>query len=102
EDREVKKILRKLTAEVGRVARPLTNSIEAMAKLDYVTAKARFARDYNHTRPDINVEGRLWLRLARHPLLEAFFRREGEAPAEPSAPAGIAVATARQEPRPPD
>jgi DNA mismatch repair protein MutS2 len=74
EDREVKKILRRLTAEVGRVARPLGNAIDAMAKLDYVTAKARFARDFNLACPDINTDGRLWLRAARHPVLEQLFR----------------------------
>jgi DNA mismatch repair protein MutS2 len=74
EDREVKKILRKLSADVGKVARPLCNAVEAMAKLDYVTAKARYARDYNLACPDINTEGRLWLRHARHPLLEQLFR----------------------------
>lgn len=84
EDREVKKILRKLTAEVGRVARPLGNSIEAMAKLDYVTAKARFARDFNHSCPDINTDGRLWLRTTRHPLLEHLFRG-GDVSAKPQA-----------------
>jgi DNA mismatch repair protein MutS2 len=77
EDREVKKILRKLSAEVGKVARPLGNAIEAMAKLDYVTAKARYARDFNLACPDINTEGRLWLRVARHPLLEQMFRAAG-------------------------
>jgi DNA mismatch repair protein MutS2 len=94
EDREVKKILRKLTADVGRVARPLGIAIETMAKLDFITAKARFAHEYNHTAPEINTVGRLWLRMARHPLLEHLFRREGEAPAEPAN-------VARQEPRPP-
>jgi DNA mismatch repair protein MutS2 len=74
EDREVKKILRKLSADVGKVARPLGNAIEAMAKLDYVTAKAHYARDYNLACPDINTEGLLWLRSARHPLLEQLFR----------------------------
>jgi DNA mismatch repair protein MutS2 len=74
EDREVKKILRKLSGDVGKVARPLGNAIEAMAKLDYVTAKARYARDYNLACPDINTQGHLWLRLARHPLLEQLFR----------------------------
>lgn len=91
EDREIKKILRKLTAEVGRVARPLGNSIEAMAKLDYVTAKARYARDFNFSCPDINTEGRLWLRVARHPLLEWLFREannsSGGTQSRPSAPA---------------
>ncbi len=92
EDREVKKILRRLSAEVGKVARPLGNAIEAMAKLDYVTAKARYAQDFNLACPDINTDGHLWLRMARHPLLEELFRRdgadrEGEAPAEPRRPA---------------
>src|ERR1019366_3237610 len=98
EDREVKKILRKLSGDVGKVARPFGFAIEAMAKLDYVTAKARNARDYNLTCPDINTDGVLWLRVARHPLLEQLFRsppREGEAPAQPL------QTTAPQEPRPP-
>lgn len=74
EDREVKKILRKLSADVGKVARPLANAIEAMAKLDYVTAKARYSREYGLSCPDINTDGNLWLRVARHPLLEQLFR----------------------------
>jgi DNA mismatch repair protein MutS2 len=80
EDREVRRVLRKLSAEVGRVSRPLGFAIEAMARLDYVTAKARCARDYNLACPDINTDGRLWLRGARHPLLEQLFRQ----PADPS------------------
>jgi len=76
EDREVKKILRKLSADVGKVARPLGIAIETMAKLDFITAKARFAHEYNHTAPEVNTEGRLWLRMARHPLLEHLFRTE--------------------------
>src|SRR5439155_22572046 len=39
-------------------------------------AKARFSRDYQMYAPDINTEGRLWLRQARHPLLEHLFRSE--------------------------
>ncbi len=80
EDREVRRVLRKLSAEVGKVSRPLGFAIEAMARLDYVTAKARYARDYGLACPDINSEGRLWLRVARHPLLEHIFR---QSPAEP-------------------
>src|SRR4051812_36320032 len=38
EDREIRRILRRLSAEVGRVAKPLTFAIEIMAKLDLVTA----------------------------------------------------------------
>ncbi len=76
EDREVRRVLRKLSAEVGRVSRPLGFAIDAMARLDYVTAKARHARDYNLACPDVNTDGRLWLRNARHPLLEQIFRQD--------------------------
>ncbi|MSU80553.1 MAG: DNA strand exchange inhibitor protein [Gemmataceae bacterium] len=76
EDREEKKILRALTAEVGRVARPLGIGIETIAKLDYVTAKAKYARDFNLVCPGMNTDGQLWLREAKHPLLMKLFRDE--------------------------
>ena len=76
EDREVKRVLRRLSGEVGRVARPLSYALDVIAKLDFITAKARFARDFDMWPPDLNAEGRLWLRGARHPLLENLFRTE--------------------------
>lgn len=76
EDREIKRILRKLSADVGRVARPLTHAIDVLSRLDLVTAKARFSRDFRMYAPEINTEGRLWLRQARHPLLEHLFREQ--------------------------
>ena len=74
EDRAVKRVLRRLSTEVGRVARPLTFALDIIAKLDLITAKARFAGDYDMTEPDLNSDGRLWLRAARHPLLAHLFR----------------------------
>ncbi len=74
EDREVRRILRRLSGDVARVSRPLTHAIEVMARVDLLTAKARFGRDYGMFAPDVNTEGRLWLRQARHPLLEHLFR----------------------------
>jgi DNA mismatch repair protein MutS2 len=74
EEREVRRILRRLSGEVARVARPLGYAIDLMARLDLVTAKARFSRDFRMTAPEINTEGKLWLRQARHPLLEHLFR----------------------------
>jgi len=70
----VRRVLRKLTAEVAKVAKPLSYAIEIMARLDLVAAKARYAIDYRMYAPDVNAEGRLWLRQARHPLLEHLFR----------------------------
>ncbi len=47
-----------------------------MARLDFITAKARFSRDYAMSAPDIADDGKLWLRQARHPLLEYFVRSQ--------------------------
>jgi DNA mismatch repair protein MutS2 len=74
EDRETRRILRKLSAEVGKVSRQVHSALEVIGRLDFVTAKARYARDYRIFTPEINTEGRLWLRSARHPLLEHLFR----------------------------
>jgi len=75
EEREIRRVLRQLSAEVGRIARPLSIAIDILARLDYITARARFSRDFQMAAPDINTEGRLWLRMARHPLLERLFRK---------------------------
>jgi len=75
EDRETRRILRRLSAEVGKVCQPLSHAIDAMAWLDFITAKAKFSRDYGMSPPDFNTEGKLWLRQARHPVLENIFRQ---------------------------
>src|SRR5437667_2114908 len=74
EDREVRRILRRLSGEVAQVARPLSTALDVLARLDLITAKAKFSRDFRMTAPAVNTEGRLWLRDARHPLLEHPFR----------------------------
>jgi DNA mismatch repair protein MutS2 len=83
EDREVGRILRRLSGEVGRISKSLVFAIDILARLDLITAKARFSRDYSMFAPDVNTEGRLWLRQARHPLLLNIFRglREEDIPA---------------------
>lgn len=76
EDREVKRVLRRLSTEVGRVAKPLIYSLDIIARLDLVTAKAKYSRDFQMAAPILNTEKKLWLRNARHPLLENLFRLE--------------------------
>ncbi len=78
EDREVKRVLRRLSVEVGRVARPLTYSLEVIARFDFITAKARYSLEYQMYAPVMNGERKLWLRSARHPLLEHLFRQSPE------------------------
>jgi DNA mismatch repair protein MutS2 len=74
EEREIRRILRRLSGEIARVARPLSFAIDILARLDLITAKARFSRDFDMYAPEINTEGQLWLRQARHPLLLHLFR----------------------------
>ena len=74
EDREIKRILRRLSTEVGRIAKPLSYAIEIIARLDLITAKAKYSLEYRMSSPEMNTEGRLWLREARHPVLEHLFR----------------------------
>ena len=86
EDREIRRILRRLSGEVAKVAKPLAHAIDVLARLDLVTARARYSRDFDMYAPSINTEGQLWLRSARHPLLQYLFREEASRPAE-AAPA---------------
>jgi DNA mismatch repair protein MutS2 len=83
EEREIQRILRRLTAEVGRVARPLNFAIDIMGRLDFITAKARFSHAFHMSAPDIAEDGQVWLRQARHPLLEHLFRHEAAPPPGP-------------------
>jgi DNA mismatch repair protein MutS2 len=87
EDREIRRVLRRLSAEVGRIARPLGFAIDILAQLDFITARARFSRDFAMSAPDITSDGRLWLRQARHPLLEHLFRTPPADTINPTLPA---------------
>jgi DNA mismatch repair protein MutS2 len=101
EDREAKRVLRRLSAEVGRVAKPLIYALEVIARLDLITAKARYSRDFAMYPPDVNADGRLWLRSARHPLLEHLFRNESSPPAPeyPAVPGHSPLTTHHSPPR---
>jgi len=74
EEKEVQRVLRRLTAEVARVAKPLQAALEVFAHLDLLWAKGRLSRAYQMTEPAVNDQRWLWLRDARHPLLEHLFR----------------------------
>ncbi|MGP0066593.1 MAG: endonuclease MutS2 [Isosphaeraceae bacterium] len=96
EAKEVRRILRWLSAQVGLVSESLLGTLETMAEIDRIHAQARLSVDYRMTAPRFNPDGRLVLRAARHPLLEALFQgdptmtrtAEGSrttSPAEPTA-----------------
>ena len=82
EAKEIRRILRWLSAQVGQVADSLLGTLETLAELDLIYARARYSLDYRMTPPDLNQEGKLVLRGARHPLLEALFQGEPALPRE--------------------
>ncbi len=107
EAKEIRRILRWLSAQVGMVAESLLGTLETMAELDLIHAKARLAIDYRMTAPRFNDEGRLVLRGARHPLLEALFRgdpavtRPAADPAAAVAPGAADAEAVERSPEPP-
>lgn len=86
EQKEIRRILRYLTAQVGQVAEPLLASLETLAHLDLVFARGRYSLDYRMSPPDFNQSQRLAVRGARHPLLEYLFRMEAKEKQAPSGP----------------
>jgi DNA mismatch repair protein MutS2 len=75
EMRETHRILRELTETLRTHAGAIRATIQAMAALEFVFAKARFARQFRCVIPVFSE--RLHLDAARHPLLEDVLRREG-------------------------
>lgn len=69
EEREVIKILRNLTAEIGSNAQHIASSLAIMGEMDSLIAKAKYALEYGGIKPVITDEHFIELRNIRHPLL---------------------------------
>jgi DNA mismatch repair protein MutS2 len=79
EEREVERVLRRLSGEAGAAAEPITWNVEILARIDVALAKVRFgdeidAPELPHEGADqpwiVEAPSRLHLLLARHPLLK--------------------------------
>jgi DNA mismatch repair protein MutS2 len=75
EEAEISKVLFALSEELRIELPNLERLVTTLAALDLVVAKADFARDYDCVSPQMNLEGRLELSDARHPLLEHNLRQ---------------------------
>jgi DNA mismatch repair protein MutS2 len=80
EKREEEKILRRLTDQVRNNLTELAADLAALAEIDAIAAKVRFAREYRAREPLLRRAGGVDLREARHPLLLARERQDHEAP----------------------
>jgi len=73
EAREVHRILLEITGRLRGYADSIRQTLAAMAELELIFAKGRFAREFDCVIPRFGA--RLLLRDARHPLLEDVLRR---------------------------
>jgi DNA mismatch repair protein MutS2 len=72
--REIERILAEITEALRAHAPEIAATVETLAALDCLFAKAAFALDYDAVIPRFGK--RLVLRAARHPLLEAVLRQQ--------------------------
>lgn len=69
EEIEIAKILSELSRTFSPHIDILKSNYENILKLDFIFAKAKYARDLNATLPLINNDGQIMLFSARHPLI---------------------------------
>ncbi len=87
---EIARILRELTERVRADQGPLGHAAAAIAEMDSVFARGRFAREYQCVLPQFLADGAapgLRLEAARHPVLEHNLRQQ----ARPVAPLSFAL-----------
>jgi DNA mismatch repair protein MutS2 len=78
EAREVHRILLDLSARLREQREAIARTVQILGELEWLFARATFARDFGATVPRFSPAGqqRLRLRDARHPLLEDVLRRQ--------------------------
>lgn len=70
EENEVYRILYTLTAMVAEGADILKENMAAIEKLDFIFSKGKLSADLGGVEPSINLERRIVLKNARHPLMD--------------------------------
>ncbi len=70
EENEVRRILYELTALVAENRAAMETNIRMMEKLDFIFSKGKLSEQYDGREPKIIAERRIYLRNARHPLMD--------------------------------
>ncbi|MBS0170258.1 MAG: endonuclease MutS2 [Nitrospira sp.] len=68
-EREVRRILRELSALVAPHQPALAGTVRVLGRLDAISAKAGLSQRLHASPPRLNDGGRVWLKQARHPFL---------------------------------
>jgi len=70
EKKEIERILAELSAEAAAHKEDIANDYSILVQLDVIFAKAKLAFHMRAWAPEMNAEGRVILRNARHPLID--------------------------------
>lgn len=70
EENEVYRILYTLTAMTADRSEMLRNNINMIEKLDFIFSKGKLSMDLDGVEPSINLERKIILKNARHPLMD--------------------------------
>ena len=69
EQQEIDRILTQLTALVAKNEEELLHIVTVLTEIDFMFTKAKYAHRLKATKPQINDEGKIVLRKAKHPLI---------------------------------
>lgn len=69
EAREIERILSALAAQIGTHGSELQDAQESLAELDFIFAKSNYANELRAVRPQMNEDGIVRVKRARHPLI---------------------------------
>lgn len=69
EREEIDRILLMLSLKVQEVAHELFTLVGVLAEVDLILAKAKYGQAHKCSKPDMNTEGYINLKKARHPLI---------------------------------
>ena len=67
---EIEKILSNLSEQVAMSQESIESNVDILTKLDFIFAKASFAKSYDGTEPELNDQGITVIKQGRHPLLD--------------------------------
>ncbi|MEG0779308.1 MAG: endonuclease MutS2 [Oscillospiraceae bacterium] len=71
EKKEIERILAELSAEAAMHQGDILEDYTTLVGLDVIFARGQLSYRMNGTRPEVRADGKIFLRSARHPLLEA-------------------------------
>lgn len=69
EQKEIEKILKRLSEDVALISEDLIENQKILAKIDFIFSKGKLALDMNAIKPILNNNGEIFLKKARHPLI---------------------------------